>query len=110
MSDQAEFEPESITFIRKTGELNKLLKRVDRISPEAIALLEKTMNDESKDLKLRIACANDLISYNIDIAKIVNNDALQRMIAQIKIAPGGGSKNLENKSVPKIDFDTVVEL
>lgn len=108
MNTEPQFTPEVISFIRKSGELSKLLRRSDRVAVDALKFLEDTMNDEKADLKLRVACAKEIVGINIDTAKIVNQDNLQRMVAQLKLNPGQGNL-VEKDSTPVLDFDTVGE-
>lgn len=100
-------EEESITFIRKSGELTKLLKRVDKITPDAVAFLEKTMNDATVDIKTRVACAKEIVGINIDVAKTVNHDQLSRLIAQLKLKTGSGKTLVDKDEMPSLDFETV---
>ena len=95
------------TFIRKTGELTKLLKRLDKASDEAVDMLLSVMQT-TEDERLKIACADKLLGFQVAVAKEVNDDILKRMISEVRIAgqalPGQISMG---SSVAVIDFSQI---
>lgn len=105
-------EPEIPSFIRRKGELDKLLKKADKLSIEALEYLDAVMKDEKADPKLRVQCAREIISVNIETAKISNNDKLQRLAFEIKLNPEASQRLSGNgqKQMPIVDFNNVLKI
>lgn len=82
------------SFLSDSVQLKKLLRELTKASKEAIDVLVKGL--ESNDEKTRIMCADKIIQFQISTAKTVNDDSLQRLIAEIK---------LRNPQVKKIDSE-----
>jgi hypothetical protein len=105
---------EPITFLKKTHELQAMLKALDKGSKDAVELLVRTMNDEKQDLKIRLDCAKTVISSNASVAAQVSADSMSRLIAEIKVKPGGASKTLTledgKPKTPLLDFSTIREI
>ena len=105
-------EPEIPSFIRRKGELDKLLKKVDKLSIEALEYLDTVMKDEKADPKLRVQCAREIIAVNIETAKISNNDKLQRLAFEIKLNPEASQRlsGSGQKQMPIVDFNNVLKI
>ena len=98
------------SFIKKKHELDKLHKLVGRETEAAVKVLADAMNDPDEDKSVRRSCAKTLIELKVAIAESINRDSMQRLIAEIKIAPNG-AKNLEaDDSRPVLDFHTIKEI
>lgn len=102
------------SFIRRKGELSQLLKSLTRVSEDAVSVLIDAMTDSSVDKKTKISCAEKLLDFQISVAKEVNSDNMQRLIAEIKLnkQPMGSSLEAieaEKNSRPVIDFTTIRE-
>jgi hypothetical protein len=107
----------SASFLRNKGELSALLKSLSRVSEEAVAILVAAMSaTEGVDQKTRIACAEKLIDFQISCAKQVNDDNMQRMIAEIKLNKQPLDGNLttieyeERNNRPIVDFSNIQEI
>jgi len=101
------------SFIRRTGELTKTQKRLSKLSESMIDFLLSKVEDEGVDLKLRMQYADKLLSYHVDVSKLVNQDNLQRMVAEIKIAgklPLSGDASGNKTTQPVIDFDNIISV
>lgn len=98
-------------FIKKTHELSKLAKRLDKVSDGAIDVIVETMNNPKTDPKLRVACATTLTDMHIKVNDIISKDQLTRQIAELK--KNGLSTPLQLQSgeikplPPRRDFLTI---
>jgi len=98
-------------FIKKRHELAALLKRVQNGSAKAVDLLIYTMENENTEPKLRVACAQSLIEYEVKITDQINKDQLTRQIAEIKAKGIVTPLTAEEKALPpKTDFTTIQEV
>lgn len=105
------------SFLDDKLKLDKLLRSLGTASKAAITALEDAL--KSQDEKVRVAAADKLLAFYIATAKEVNNDQIQRLIAEIKLN-GGGTKKLVplsndpeargGKSRPLVDFGTIREV
>lgn len=100
------------SFIKKQHELSPLLKKLIKESEAALAILVAGIKQE-EDKKLSFDCAVKLIEFQLKTAKQVNDDTVQRLIAEIRLKPNR-AKNLEvdddSSSYPVVDFTTVREV
>lgn len=106
-------EEELPSFIKKKHELDAVIKKLEAGSKEAAELLINIANDEKADLKLRKDCAVEILTTLAKMTEQRSKDQMNRMIAEIKIRPGGASKTLkleEDKQYPVLDFNTVREI
>lgn len=99
------------SFIKKKHELQGLIKLLEKGSKEAVEMLIATMQDDEADKRLRLSCAEKIINYHVSIQENINNDNMQRQVAQIKLG-GGFEKNLktaetEKPKLPVLDFTTI---
>lgn len=97
-------------FVKRKHELDDLLKRLDKVTPEAVELLAEKMMDERVGIKERIKCADLLINYKISVSEAINKDELTRQIAEIK-ATGLKTPLVGNESpkasAPRLDMNTI---
>lgn len=99
-------------FVKKNHELASLLAKVKKGSAKAVEILIETMEDKDTEAKLKVACAQSLIEYEVKITDQINKDQLTRQIAEIKartiITPLVGGANMP--LAPKTDFTTIQEV
>lgn len=109
-SGVVEFVPEQQSFMVTPVDLKSLLRRIDRQSRHAVEALVKLL--DSKDEKIRLTAATKLLEFQVSIAKEINTDQLQRMIAEIRNNPGASNKLVPNdqKNRPLVDFTTIREV
>lgn len=102
------------TFIKKKHELAKLLKEVQKVSPDAVELIKNTMLDAAVDIKLRVQCAETLTNLEVKVANQINSDELAQKIAEIKV--NGPVRNLTADSrakasnTPTLNFEDIREV
>lgn len=95
------------SFIRaEEHDLATTGRKVAQLSDKALEVLEQGLYSE--DEKTRMDCARTLIKLNIDISKIINEDAMNRLIAEFRVNQG----NLpQPKDVtPLVDFSKIQEV
>lgn len=96
-------------FVKKRHELDDLLKHLDKVTLEAVDFLVETMHDVNQERKVRVACADKLIDYKINISEAISKDELTRQIAEIK-ATGLKTPLVEEgtkPSAPRLDMHTI---
>lgn len=105
---------EQPSFIKRKHELDLVYKQVESGSKEAIQLLIDTMNstDEKVSLKIKLECADKLISYQVKIADIISKDQLVRQIADFKskgnpIVIEQGEGKPSQRQAPRLDLMNV---
>ena len=95
-----------VSFIREDHELSKLSKSVRKLNTKALAVLEDSLSDE--DPKIRMEAAKTLLKMDIDISKIINEDAMNRIIAELKV--NGELKEIKSNNTPLIDFNNIQDV
>lgn len=120
MSDQTDstgsvavvLQEENPSFIVGGLDLKKLLRDLSRHSKDAIDKIVALM--ASKDEKVALAAAKTLLEMQTQVAKDMNTDQLQRLIAQVKLNLGGGKRLIpvkgedeEDSGKPVVDFTTI---
>lgn len=92
-----------VGFHRKQKhDLNATLKKLTKESDGAVETLVALM--ASEDEKIRLGAASKIIDLQRQIANDINQDELQRLIANVKF---GGPKQLEvdeDDNMPAIDY------
>jgi endonuclease III len=92
---------------RQSHPLSKVLKALTAESQDAVDILVKLMNSKTTDDKTRLAAASKLLDLQRQVAADLNQDELQRLIANVKF---GGPTQLEvEDDSPQIDFSTVID-
>lgn len=92
-------------------DLKKLLRDISKHSKAAIDKIVALM--ASKDEKVALAAAKTLLEMQTTVAKDMNTDQLQRLIAQVKLKPGSktlvpvGQEDDEENDRPVVDFTTI---
>lgn len=103
-------------FLNKKTPFDALIRRLQKITPQAIELLVQTMEDNtSKDQKLKVEAAKCLINVHVGLIKTKNDDKLKRMENQIRYlgkqeSDGDFSTADEDDETVLIDFDNVQEI
>ena len=95
-----------VSFIREEHELSKLSKNIRKLNSKALAVLEDSLSDE--DPKIRMEAAKTLLKMDIDISKIINEDAMNRIIAELKV--NGEVKEIKSNNTPLIDFNNIQDV
>lgn len=98
------------SFLDEEVQLKKLSKELSKSSKEAIDVLVEMLHGEDKRLKMQAAIK--LLDLEVEVKKVISADQMQRMIAEIKLSSGGGSKTLEledseRKNRPIVDFSNI---
>lgn len=116
MSDQTvstsvvvELKQEPQSFLTQSIDLKRLLKDVSKQSKPAVDALVKLL--ASQDEKIRLSAAKALLDLQVSVAKEINADQMQRLVAELKLS--GGSKRLvevEEDNRPLVDFTTIREV
>lgn len=107
-------EAEPTTFLKKKHELDRVIKGLESGAEDAVKLLVDIVKDETLDVKFRATYAEKLLTHLASMVDQKNKDQINRMIAEIKVKPGGATKQLEldeedDNSPPILDFSTVRE-
>jgi hypothetical protein len=96
------------SFLDDKIDLTKLSKKLSKISDEVIDTLIALL--QSKDERTRMTVAIKLLELDIDVKKVISQDQMQRLIAEIKLNRSGGPKQIPvhgEDSRPLVDFSTV---
>lgn len=99
------------SFLSGGLDLKKLLRDLSKHGRTAIDKLVKLM--ENDDPKVALAAAKTLLEMQTTVAKDMNTDQLQRLIAQVKLGRGTktlvpvGEKDDEENDRPVVDFTTI---
>lgn len=98
------------TFIKRNHELQGLLNDLNSASPEALRVIKEIMNNKKSDDKLRLACADKILNFQVSVAGQINSETVQRQVAEIKfnrgpMPLGGEARDVDN--TPVIDFNTI---
>jgi HEAT repeat protein len=100
------------SFLDDKIDLKKLSKDLSKASKEAVEVLLKLL--ESKDERVRMTAATKLLEFDIDVKKIVSQDQMQRLIAELKLNRAANVKTIgvdeDEKQRPLVDFYTVREV
>lgn len=81
-------------------------RKVAQLSDKALEVLEQGLYSE--DEKTRMDCARTLIKMNIDISKIINEDAMNRLIAEFRVNQGNPPQPKD--VTPLVDFSKIQEV
>lgn len=101
------------SFMDDKIDLKKLSKELTKASKEAVEVLLKLL--ESKDERVRMAAATKLLEFDIDVKKIVSQDQMQRLIAELRLNRAANKVKTigvdeDEKQRPLVDFYTVREV
>lgn len=103
---------ENPSFLVGGLDLKKLLRDLAKHSGKAIERLVILMS--SQDEKVALTAAKTILEMQTQVAKDMNTDQLQRLIAQVKLNLGGGKRLIpmkgedeEDSGKPVVDFTTI---
>lgn len=96
------------SFIRaEEHELSATGKKLAKLSNKALEVLAQGL--ESEDEKVRLETAKALIKMNIDISKIINEDAMNRLISEFRFVGVVGNDTPKDVT-PLVDFSNIQEV
>lgn len=92
-----------------SSDLQSLLNALKRASKSAVATLVRVMEDPKADLKTQVAAAKAILDSQVDVASKINQDSIQRMIAEIKLNRGVQSTTqlVEDSNSPIVNFSDI---
>lgn len=103
---------ENPSFLKEEIQLKKLAKELSKATSQAIEILLKCL--ESNDERVRFQAATKLLEFQINVAKEISHDQIQRLIAEIKLNRQSNTKMLEaedeRKNRPIVDFSTIRQI
>lgn len=106
MSDQV-LVVDTPSFLNDGIDLKTALAHLTKQQKVAVDTLVKLLKDD--DPKIKLGAATKLMEFSIEVAKIINTDSLQRMIAEIKI--GRGKRLVDQPPArPMVDFGTIQQV
>lgn len=100
------------TFLRKKNDLDKLLKLLTKEQEAAVKVIADIMHD-TKDMKEKKDCAEIILRLKISVSESISKDEIQRLIAEVRLDPSNGAKQLEADDMPSrpiLDFNTIQEV
>jgi len=108
-------EPVTQISFERRNDLTKLLKQLDKLTPDTIAALTDVLKDEKADPKLRVDVAKTLLATRIAVSESISKDQLGRSIAQARLvmaaSPKLGPRDVEEEDdKPIIRFEPSVIL
>lgn len=107
MSNEDIVPANKVSFITEKHELTSLSNKVRKLNNAALKVLEEGLNDS--DVKVRLECAKTLLKMDVDISKIINDDAMNRILAELKM--NGEIKNVGNTNTrPLVDFSSIQQV
>lgn len=106
---------ENPSFLQSEIQLKTLLRQITGASKQAIKVLLECL--KSNDEKVRLQAATKILEYQVQVADKVNQDQLQRLIAEIKFnrGPQGKLVPLEDGDKPArvrpvVDFNKIQDV
>lgn len=102
------------SFLEDKIDLRRLVREISRASGPAVDALVKLL--ESPDDRVRLQAATKLVEFQVQVAKEISSDQMQRLIAEIKLVRDGGQGGkkklipVEQPRRPLVDFGTIREV
>jgi HEAT repeat protein len=102
---------QTTSFLSDELQLKALAKALSKLNKETINVLEDLL--KSKDERVRMQVAFKLLDLEVDVKKVISQDQMQRLIAEIKLNQASTTKQLtaeqedKNKNRPIVDFTTI---
>jgi hypothetical protein len=93
-----ETQPPLPSFLEEKVDLRRLARDISRASSKAVDILIKLL--DSKDEKIQLEAAKKLVEFQVQVAKEISTDQMQRLIAEIKLV-----RAPQQKLVPADDGD-----
>lgn len=106
-----ETQPDLPSFLDDKIDLKKLAREISKATSTAVDVLMKLL--DSKDERVRLEAAKKLVEFQVQIAKEISADQMQRLIAEIKLVRAPTQKLVpadEGKKRPLVDFSTIREV
>jgi hypothetical protein len=108
-----ETQPELPSFLDDKIDLKRLAREISKTTSAAVEALMKLL--ESKDERVRLQAATKLVDLQVQVAKEISADQMQRLIAEIKLvrAPQQKLIPVEGDGKPKrpmVDFSTIRQI
>lgn len=104
-----ETKPDLPSFLDDKVDLKKLARDIAKASSAAVETLIKLL--DSKDEKVKLAAASKLVEFQVQVAKEISHDQMQRLIAEIKLVRGTQQRLVEagngGSNRPIVDFGTI---
>ena len=95
---------QEIKIFEGEHQLNSLNNKLQKLNTKALEVLENALL--SPDEKISIDAAKTLIKLNVDISKIINEDAVNRILLQLKTNGLQAPKD----TTPLVDFSNIQEV
>lgn len=73
-----------ITFARP-NDLKKLLKQLEKLTPDSITALTEVLQDTNADPKLRVDVAKTLLQTRINVSESIAKDQMMRSVAEARL-------------------------
>lgn len=106
-----ETKPDVPSFLDDKIDLKKLAREISKASGTAVEVLMKLL--ESKDERVKLAAASKLVEFQVQIAKEISHDQMQRLIAEIRLVRQNSKRLVDANEGPKrpiVDFATIREI
>lgn len=108
-----ETKPDIPSFLDDKVNLKKLAQTISTASSKAVAVLLTLL--DSKDERVRLQAATKLVEFQIQVAKEISSDQMQRLIAEIKLvrAPTKKLVGVDDPDSPRkpiVDFSTIRQI
>lgn len=81
-----------------------LSNKVKKLSDKALSVLEDAL--ASEDEKIRMDAAKTLLKMDVDISKVINEDAMSRLLLELKHNGNPAPK----ETLPMVDFSNIQEV
>ncbi len=93
-----------VGFLREKHDLQATSDKLKKLSGKALEVLENNLM--SDDPKIQMEAAKLLLKFDIDISKIINEDAMQRLLLELRENGNPPPKN----TTPLIDFSNIQDV
>lgn len=105
--------PEIPSFLDDKIDLKKLAREISKATSKAVEVLLTLL--DSKDERVRLSAATKLVEFQVQVAKEISHDQMQRLIAEIKLVRQGKQTKLidagnKGGNRPIVDFSTIREI
>ena len=82
----AKMEPAQMKLtLAKKNDLVKMLKQMERLTPDAMAVMVEVLNDKEADIKIRVDIAKTLLDTRIKLSESISKDQLTRTLGEHKM-------------------------
>lgn len=102
------------SFLDDKIDLNTLRLALKRHSAKAVDTMVKILDDTTASIDLKYKVAKDLLGLQVSVASEISKDQMARLIAELKLNPGGRKTLTEltdetgdEDDTPMVDFDNI---